>query len=63
MTSATWEPRRLIAVRPELPDGITPPGIRGRILRVASWFGPDQTYIREQAADAYCEFALRMVRV
>jgi hypothetical protein len=29
---------------------------------VASWFGPDQPYTREQVADTFCEFALRMVR-
>jgi AcrR family transcriptional regulator len=30
-------------------------------LRVASWFGPDQPYTREQVADAFADFALRMV--
>ncbi len=35
MTTATWEPRRLTAVRPELPTGVTPPGSRGRILRAS----------------------------
>jgi AcrR family transcriptional regulator len=27
-------------------------------VRVASWFGPDQPYTREQVADAYAEYAL-----
>lgn len=31
----TWEPRRLAAVAAVLPDGVTPPGTRGRILREA----------------------------
>jgi AcrR family transcriptional regulator len=30
-------------------------------LRVASWFGPDLPYTREQVADAFADFALRMV--
>jgi AcrR family transcriptional regulator len=31
----TWEPRRLAAVAAVLPEGVTPPGTRGRILREA----------------------------
>jgi len=31
----TWEPRRVAAVEPLLPDGVTPPGTRGRILQAA----------------------------
>jgi AcrR family transcriptional regulator len=30
-------------------------------LRVASWFGPDQPYTREQVADNFADFALRIV--
>lgn len=30
-------------------------------LRVAAWFGPDQPYTREEVADAFAEFALRIV--
>ncbi|GAA4882832.1 TetR/AcrR family transcriptional regulator [Kitasatospora terrestris] len=30
-----WEPRRVVAVEPVLPEGATPPGTRGRILREA----------------------------
>lgn len=30
-----WNPRRLTAVKPELPEGMTPPGTRGRILHAA----------------------------
>jgi len=30
-------------------------------LRVASWFGPDQPYTREQVADSFADFALRIV--
>jgi AcrR family transcriptional regulator len=29
-------------------------------LRVAAWFGPDQPYSREQVADAFADFALRI---
>jgi AcrR family transcriptional regulator len=32
-------------------------------IRVANWFGPDQPYIREQVADAFAGFALRIVGV
>ncbi len=53
MTTATWEPRRLTAVKPELPDGITPPGIRGRILLAAlglfAEYGFHGTSVREIA--------------
>ncbi|MCD0486000.1 TetR/AcrR family transcriptional regulator [Streptacidiphilus sp. ASG 303] len=31
----TWEPRRLAAVSAVLPEGVTPPGTRGRILEAA----------------------------
>lgn len=30
-------------------------------VRVASWFGPDQPYRREQIAQSYADFALRIV--
>lgn len=30
-------------------------------MRVANWFGPDQPYTREQVADAFVGFALRLV--
>jgi AcrR family transcriptional regulator len=30
-------------------------------IRVASWFGPDQPYTREQVADVFAGFALRVV--
>lgn len=32
---AAWNPRRLTAVDAELPEGVTPPGTRGRVLRAA----------------------------
>jgi AcrR family transcriptional regulator len=35
--------------------------INGIALRVASWFGPDQPYSREQVADVFSDFALRIV--
>lgn len=35
MTQTPWDPRRLTAVAVELPEGVTPPGTRGRILRAA----------------------------
>ncbi|NES16171.1 MULTISPECIES: TetR/AcrR family transcriptional regulator [Micromonospora] len=35
MTQTSWDPRRLTAVAVELPEGVTPPGTRGRILRAA----------------------------
>ncbi|HCT79122.1 MAG TPA: TetR/AcrR family transcriptional regulator [Micromonosporaceae bacterium] len=53
MTSPTWEPRRLTAVKAELPDGVTPPGTRGRILHAAlelfAEFGFHGTSIRDLA--------------
>jgi AcrR family transcriptional regulator len=30
-------------------------------IRVASWFGPDQPYTRDQLADAFARYALRIV--
>lgn len=30
-------------------------------VRVANWFGPDQPYTREQVAESFAEFALRIV--
>jgi hypothetical protein len=30
-------------------------------IRVATWFGPDQPYTREQVADAFAAYALRLV--
>lgn len=35
MAQTSWNPRRLAAVAVELPDGVTPPGTRGRILHAA----------------------------
>ena len=35
MDVPTWEPRRVAAVAVALPDGVTPPGTRGRILHEA----------------------------
>lgn len=32
-------------------------------VRIANWFGPDQAYTREQVADAFVGFALRLVGV
>jgi AcrR family transcriptional regulator len=32
-------------------------------VRVANWFGPDQSYTREQVAQAFAGFALRLVGV
>jgi AcrR family transcriptional regulator len=32
-------------------------------VRVANWFGPDQPYTREQVADAFAGYALRMAGV
>lgn len=44
-----------------LPDILMAAGAIGAMgLRVAYWFGPDQPYTREQVADAYAEFALRL---
>ena len=49
-----WQPRRLAAVEVELPDGVTPPGTRGRILHAAlalfSEYGFYGTSIRQIAA-------------
>jgi AcrR family transcriptional regulator len=36
--------------------------IGGMGLRVANWYGPDQPYRPERVADAYAEFALRIVK-
>jgi hypothetical protein len=30
-------------------------------IRVATWFGPDQPYTREQVADTFVAYALRLV--
>ncbi len=35
MTHIAWDPRRLTAVAADLPEGVTPPGTRGRILQAA----------------------------
>ncbi|SCF08885.1 DNA-binding transcriptional regulator, AcrR family [Micromonospora viridifaciens] len=35
MTQTAWNPRRLTAVAADLPEGVTPPGTRGRILQAA----------------------------
>ncbi|MEU6773092.1 TetR/AcrR family transcriptional regulator [Streptomyces sp. NPDC046759] len=44
-----------------LPDILMAAGAIGAMgLRVAYWFGPDQPYTREQVADGYAEFALRL---
>jgi AcrR family transcriptional regulator len=52
--SAPLQPRRLAAVEVELPEGVTPPGTRGRILRAAltlfSEYGFYGTSIRQIAA-------------
>ncbi len=49
-----WQPRRLAAVAVELPEGVTPPGTRGRILRAAlglySEYGFHGTSIRQIAS-------------
>jgi AcrR family transcriptional regulator len=56
MGNPRWEPRRLSAVKVELPEGVTPPGTRGRILlsalRLFAEFGFFGTSIRDIAADA-----------
>jgi AcrR family transcriptional regulator len=44
-----------------VPDLLLAAGAIGAMgLRVAYWFGPDQPYTREQVADTYAEFALRL---
>jgi AcrR family transcriptional regulator len=49
-----WNPRRLTAVKPELPEGMSPPGTRGRILHAAlglfAEYGFHGTSIRDLAA-------------
>ncbi|SBT43609.1 transcriptional regulator, TetR family [Micromonospora narathiwatensis] len=35
VTQTPWDPRRLTAVAADLPEGVTPPGTRGRILQAA----------------------------
>ncbi len=51
-----WEPRRLNAVAVELPEGVTPPGTRGRILlsalRLFAEYGFFGTSIRDIGAGA-----------
>jgi AcrR family transcriptional regulator len=42
-------------------DGLAAIAIAGIGLRVANWFGPDQPYSREEVADAFAAFALRIV--
>ena len=53
MTGPNWEPRRLTAVKAELPEGVTPPGTRGRILHAAlrlfAEYGFHGTSIRDLA--------------
>lgn len=53
MTTPRWEPRRLSAVAVELPEGVTPPGTRGRILlsalRLFAEYGFHGTSIRDLA--------------
>jgi AcrR family transcriptional regulator len=55
VTNPGWEPRRLLAVKPELPEGATPPGTRGRILQAAlgrfAEYGYHGTSIRDLARD------------
>jgi AcrR family transcriptional regulator len=52
---ANWHPRRLEAVSVALPDGVTPPGTRGRILHAAlrlfSEYGFHGSSIRQIAAE------------
>jgi len=54
-TEFRWNPRRLTAVKPELPEGMTPPGTRGRILHAAlglfAGLGYHGTSIRAIAED------------
>jgi AcrR family transcriptional regulator len=53
MTGPNWDPRRLTAVKAELPEGVTPPGTRGRILHAAlrlfAEYGFHGTSIRDLA--------------
>ena len=55
MTQARWDPRRLNAVAVALPEGVTPPGTRGRLLHAAlklfAEFGFHGTSIRDIAAE------------
>lgn len=48
-----WDPRRLTAVKPDLPDGVTPDGTRGRVLHAAlalfAEFGFHGTSVRDIA--------------
>src|SRR6516165_1902246 len=50
-----WDPRRLNAVAVALPEGVTPPGTRGRILlgalKLFAEFGFHGTSIRDIAAE------------
>ncbi|GIH05584.1 TetR family transcriptional regulator [Rhizocola hellebori] len=54
MTTPRWDPRRLNAVAADLPEGVTPPGTRGRILVAAlslfAEYGFHGTSIRDIAA-------------
>lgn len=54
--AAAWQPRRLHAVEARLPEGMTPPGTRGRILhaglRTFAEFGFYGASIRDIAAEA-----------
>lgn len=56
MSTPTWEPRRLAAVAVALPEGVTPPGTRGRILHAGlalfAEYGFHGTSIRDIAAHA-----------
>ena len=56
VTELRWDPRRLNAVAVELPEGVTPEGTRGRILRSAlrlfAEFGYAGTSIRDIAQGA-----------
>ena len=39
---------------------LLPQAIAGMGVRVGNWFGPDQPYSRDDVADSYAEYALRM---
>lgn len=41
--------------------GLAAIAIGSMAVRVATWFGPDQPYTRDQVADAFTEYALRVV--